>query len=84
MQLYVGGISDNTTEFEIKEVLTRVCPPQLVTIIRDIERRKGREGHQEIDSNLRQAVYETAALPLSYAGISNTTAHPTPPPLSSS
>jgi hypothetical protein len=49
MQLYVGGISDNTTEFEIKEVLTRVCPPQLVTIIRDIERRKGREGHQEIN-----------------------------------
>jgi SAM-dependent methyltransferase len=42
MQLYVGGISDNTTEAEIKEVFTRVCPPQLVTIIRDIESGKSR------------------------------------------
>jgi SAM-dependent methyltransferase len=42
MQLYVGGISDNTTEGDIKDVFSSVCPPQLVTIIRDIESGKSR------------------------------------------
>ncbi len=42
MQLYVGGLSDNTTEAEIKEVFTKVCPLQLVTIIRDIESGKSK------------------------------------------
>jgi SAM-dependent methyltransferase len=42
MQLYVGGISDNVTEAEIKEVLTGVCPTKSVTIIRDIESGKSK------------------------------------------
>jgi hypothetical protein len=37
MQLYVGGLSDDTTEVDIEEVFSGTCRPQLVTIIRDIE-----------------------------------------------
>ena len=42
MQLYVGGLSDNTTEVDIEQVFSGVCPPQSVTIIRDIESGKSR------------------------------------------
>ena len=42
MQLYVGGLSDDTTEVDIEEVFSGVCLPQLVTIIRDIESGKSR------------------------------------------
>ena len=42
MQLYVGGLSDDTTEVDIKEVFSGICLPQLVTIIRDIESGKSR------------------------------------------
>jgi RNA recognition motif-containing protein len=42
MQLYVGGLSDGTTEVDMEEVFSRVCTPQLVTIIRDIESGKSR------------------------------------------
>ena len=42
MQLRVGNLSDDTTEAEIEEVFTKVCPPQLVTIIRDIESGKSK------------------------------------------
>ena len=42
MQLYVGGLSDDTKEDDIEEVFSRVCLPQLVTIIRDIESGKSR------------------------------------------
>jgi hypothetical protein len=37
MQLYVGGLSDDTTEVDVEAVFSGVCLPQLVTIIRDIE-----------------------------------------------
>ena len=42
MQLRVSNLSDNTTEVEIEGVFTKVCPPQLVTIIRDIESGKSK------------------------------------------
>jgi tRNA A58 N-methylase Trm61 len=42
MQLHVGGLSDNTTEADVEEVFTRVCLPQSVTIIRDIDSGKSR------------------------------------------
>jgi hypothetical protein len=37
MQLYVGGLSDDTTEVDVEEIFPWICLPQLVTIIRDIE-----------------------------------------------
>ncbi|MFC1982545.1 methyltransferase domain-containing protein [Chloroflexota bacterium] len=42
MQLYVGGLSDDTTEVDVEQVFSRVCLPRLVTIIRDIESGKSR------------------------------------------
>ena len=42
MQLYVGGLSDDTTEVDVKEIFSKICPPRLVTIIRDIESGKSR------------------------------------------
>ena len=42
MQLYVGGLSDDTTEENIEELFSGICPVQLVTIIRDIESGKSR------------------------------------------
>jgi RNA recognition motif-containing protein len=42
MQLYVGGLSDNTAEADIEKIFPEVCLPQLVTIIRDIESGKSR------------------------------------------
>jgi len=42
MQLYVGGLSDDTTEVDVEEVFSTICVPQLVTIIRDIESGKSR------------------------------------------
>ena len=42
MQLRVSNLSEDTTEAEIEEVFTKVCPPQLVTIIRDIESGKSK------------------------------------------
>jgi SAM-dependent methyltransferase len=42
MQLYVGGLSDDTTEVDVEEVFSKVCTPQSVTIIRDIESGKSR------------------------------------------
>ena len=42
MQLYVGGLSDDTTEVDLEQVFSEVCLPQLVTIIRDIESGKSR------------------------------------------
>jgi len=42
MQLRVSNLSDDTTEADIEKIFTRVCPPQLVTIIRDIESGKSR------------------------------------------
>jgi SAM-dependent methyltransferase len=42
MQLRVSNLSDDTTEADIEQIFTRVYPPQLVTIIRDIESGKSR------------------------------------------
>jgi tRNA A58 N-methylase Trm61 len=42
MQLYVGGLSDDTTEVDIEKVFSGVSLLQLVTIIRDIESGKSR------------------------------------------
>ena len=42
MQLYVGGLSEDTTEVDVEEVFSGVCLPRLVTIIRDIESGKSR------------------------------------------
>jgi len=42
MQLYVGGLSDDTTEVDVEKVFPEVCLPQSVTIIRDIESGKSR------------------------------------------
>jgi tRNA A58 N-methylase Trm61 len=42
MQLYVGGLSNDTKEENIVELFSSVCPVQLVTIIRDIESGKSR------------------------------------------
>jgi len=42
MQLYVGGLSNDTTEVDIEQAFSGVCPPQSVTIIRDIESGKSR------------------------------------------
>ena len=37
MQLYVGGLSDDTTEVDIEKALAGAYPLQLVKIIRDVE-----------------------------------------------
>ena len=42
MQLYVGGLSDDMTEVDVEAVFSGVCPPQSVTIIRDIDSGKSR------------------------------------------
>lgn len=42
MQLRVGNLSEDTTEAEIEKIFSRVCRPQLVTIIRDIESGRSR------------------------------------------
>ena len=42
MQLYVGGLSNDTKEENIVELFSSICPIQLVTIIRDIESGKSR------------------------------------------
>jgi len=42
MQLYVGGLSNDTKEKNIVELFSSICPVQLVTIIRDIESGKSR------------------------------------------
>lgn len=42
MQLYVGGLSDDTTEVDVEEIFPKVCLPQSVTIIRDIESGKSK------------------------------------------
>lgn len=42
MQLYVGGLSDDTKEETIIELFSSLCTVQLVTIIRDIESGKSR------------------------------------------
>jgi len=42
MQLYVGGLSNDTIEVDVEKVFSKVCLPQLVTIIRDIESGKSR------------------------------------------
>jgi SAM-dependent methyltransferase len=42
MQLRVSNLSEDTTEAKIEEVFTKVCLPQLVTVIRDIESGKSK------------------------------------------
>ena len=42
MQLYVGGLSDETTEADVEGVFPGVCLPQSVAIIRDIDSGKSR------------------------------------------
>lgn len=42
MQLYVGGLSNDTKEENVVELFSSICPVQLVTIIRDIESGKSR------------------------------------------
>jgi SAM-dependent methyltransferase len=42
MQLHVGNLSSDTTETDVEKIFTGVCPPQLVTIIRDIESGKSK------------------------------------------
>jgi len=42
MQLRVGNLPDDATEADVEKIFTGVCPPQLVTIIRDIETGKSR------------------------------------------
>jgi len=43
MQLYVGGLSDDTTEVDVEEIFSKICTPRLVTIIRDIESGKSKD-----------------------------------------
>ena len=42
MQLYVGGLSDDTTEVDLQEIFSGVYVPQLVTVIKDIDSGKSR------------------------------------------
>jgi len=42
MQLYVSGLSDDTTEVDVEEIFSKICTPRLVTIIRDIESGKSK------------------------------------------
>lgn len=42
MQLYVGGLSDDTTEVDIEKAFSSVYPLRLVKVIRDIESGKSR------------------------------------------
>ena len=42
MQLYVGGLSDDTTEVDLEDVFSKIYQPRLITIIRDIESGKSR------------------------------------------
>lgn len=42
MQLHIGGLSRDITEADVKELFSRVCPVQSVTLIRDIESGKSR------------------------------------------
>ena len=42
MQLYVGGLSGDTTQADVEAVFSEICVTQLVTIIRDIESGKSR------------------------------------------
>jgi SAM-dependent methyltransferase len=42
MQLYVGGLSEDTTEVDIEKAFSRVYPLRLVKVIRDIESGKSR------------------------------------------
>ncbi len=42
MQLRVGGLSEDTTELDIEEAFSSVCPLQLVKVIRDIESGRSR------------------------------------------
>jgi len=42
MQLYIGGLSEDTTEVDIEKAFSSVCPPGLVKVIRDIESGKSR------------------------------------------
>jgi SAM-dependent methyltransferase len=42
MQLYVGSLPDDATEADVEEVFSRICLPQSVTIIRDIDSGKSR------------------------------------------
>lgn len=42
MQLYVGGLSEDTTEDDIEKAFSTVCPPRLVKVIKDIESGKSR------------------------------------------
>jgi SAM-dependent methyltransferase len=42
MQLYVGGLSENTTEDDVEGIFSKVYLPQSVTVIRDIESGKSR------------------------------------------
>ena len=42
MQLYVGGLADDTTEVDVERVFSEVYLPQSVTIIRDIESGKSK------------------------------------------
>jgi SAM-dependent methyltransferase len=42
MQLYVGGLSEDTTEVDIEKAFSRVHPLQLVKVIRDIESGRSR------------------------------------------
>jgi tRNA A58 N-methylase Trm61 len=42
MQLYVGGLSEDTTEADIEKAFSGVCPLQMVKVIRDVESAKSR------------------------------------------
>jgi tRNA A58 N-methylase Trm61 len=42
MQLYVGGLSEDTTEADIERAFSSACPLRLVKVIRDIESGKSR------------------------------------------
>jgi SAM-dependent methyltransferase len=37
MQLYIGGLPQNTTENDIETLLSKICPVQSITLARDIE-----------------------------------------------
>jgi SAM-dependent methyltransferase len=61
MQLFVGGLSDDVTEVDVEEIFSKICPPQSVTIIRNIESGKSKAfaivkipGEEKGEESIRQ------------------------------
>ena len=42
MQLHIGGLADDTTEADVEGIFSKICTPQSVTIVRNIDSGKSR------------------------------------------